>query len=157
MTQSSPASAQLWFEDFPVGREDPLGPLSMTRDGIIAFAREFDPQPFHLDDAAGEASLFGGLASSGWHTCALVHRMMCDAFMLDMAGMGSPGVDHLKWLKPVFPGDRLSGVCRVVDAREMNSRPGLGLVRFRAEVANQEGAPVYQMEAWVIVRKRPAA
>jgi len=156
MTITSP-SPRYWFQDFPVGREIALGPLTLTRESVVAFARDFDPQPFHLDDAAAEASLFGALSASGWHTCALVNRMLCDAFILQSAGLGSPGIDNIKWIKPVYPGDVLSGRTVVLDARLMKSRAGVGLVHFRTEIANQNSEPVLTMEAWIMLRARAEA
>ncbi|MFP5399979.1 MAG: MaoC family dehydratase, partial [Gammaproteobacteria bacterium] len=133
-----PAIRYRW-EDFPVGSVREFGAATLTREAVIAFARDFDPQPFHLDDAAAEASLFGRLSASGWHTCALAMRMMCDAYLLESSSLGSPGVDHLRWLKPVFPGDTLRMRMEVLEARPMNSRPDVGLLRTRWEVINQGG------------------
>lgn len=146
-----------WYEDFPVGKEWALTPVTLTRESIIAFARDYDPQPFHLDDAAGEASLFGALAASGWQTCALAHRMLCDVVILDMAGLGSPGVDNIKWLKPVLVGDTIAGRAIVTEARLMKSRPGIGLVCVRTEIVNQKGELVLTMSGWTIIRQRRAA
>lgn len=101
-----PASRLFW-EDFPAGHVREFGALVVTRESVLAFARAYDPQPFHLDDAGAEASLFGRLAASGWHTCAMAMRMMCDAYLLESASLGSPGIDNLRWLKPVYPGDTL--------------------------------------------------
>ena len=143
-----------WWEDFPVGRVREFGAATLTREAVIAFARDFDPQPFHLDDAAAEASLFGRLSASGWHTCALAMRMMCDAYLLESSSLGSPGVDHLRWLKPVFPGDTLRMRMEVLEARPMNSRPDVGLLRTRWEVINQGGDLVLTMEGWGMFRRR---
>lgn len=159
MTDTAPAqkTPRYWYEDFTVGREWALAPATLTRESIIAFARAYDPQPFHLDDAAGKASLFGALAASGWQTCALAHRMLCDAVILDMAGLGSPGVDSIKWLKPVLVGDTLSGRAVVTEARPMKSRPGIGLVCVATEIVNQNGEPVLTMSGWTIIRRREGA
>lgn len=145
-----------WWEDFPVGSVREFGAATLTREAVIAFARDFDPQPFHLDDAAAEASLFGRLSASGWHTCALAMRMMCDAYLLESSSLGSPGVDHLRWLKPVFPGDTLRMRMEVLEARPMNSRPDVGLLRTRWEVINQGGDLVLTMEGWGMFRRRDA-
>ena len=120
---------RLYWEDFVVGSVRDFGAMPVTREAALAFARDFDPQPFHLDDEAAAASLFGRLAASGWHTCAMAMRMMCDAYMLESSSLGSPGIDNLRWLKPVFPGDTLSMRLTVLAARPMNSRPGVGLVQ----------------------------
>lgn len=149
-------SIRYWWEDFPVGSVREFGAATLTRDAVIAFARDFDPQPFHLDDAAAEASLFGRLSASGWHTCALAMRMMCDAYLLESSSLGSPGVDQLRWLKPVYPGDTLHMRMEVLEARPMNSRPDVGLVRTRWEVINQDGDLVLTMDGWGMFRRRDA-
>ncbi len=129
----------LCFEDFPVGRVFRAGPRVVTKDEIVAFAQEFDPQPFHLDEEAAKDSLLGGLAASGWHTCCLVMRMMCDAYVLRSSSMGAPGVDEVRWLKPLRPGDALSMEARVTAARLSSSRPGLGVVSFEWDITTQDG------------------
>jgi acyl dehydratase len=140
-----------------VGQVRIFGAMPVTRDAVLAFAREFDPQPFHLDDEAAQASLFGGLSASGWHTCAMAMRMMCDAYLLDSTSLGSPGIDHLKWVKPVYPGDTLSVRFTVIEARPMASRPGVGLIRSQWDVLNQHGADVLTMQGWGMFRRREAA
>lgn len=134
-----------YFEDFAVGQELPLAPYSISRDELIAFSAEFDPQPFHLDETAGSQSLLGGLAASGWHTCAIFMRMMCDGWLSDSSSMGSPGIDQARWLHPVRAGDRLTGVSEVLDVRASSSRPGMGIVRFRHRVENAKGVAVLEM------------
>jgi len=151
------AEIRYWWEDFPAGHVREFGGLVVTREDVLAFARAYDPQPFHIDDAAAEASLFGRLAASGWHTCAMAMRMMCDAYLLDSASLGSPGVDQLRWLKPVYPGDTLRVRLTVLEARPMTSRPQAGLVKSRWEVMNQSGDIVLSMEGWGMFRRRPAA
>lgn len=148
---------RLHWEDFPAGSTRAFGPMAVTREATVAFARLWDPQPIHLDDAAAEASLFGRLSASGWHTCAMAMRMMCDAYLLDSASLGSPGLDSVKWLKPVFPGDMLHGHLTVLEARPMNSKPEVGLVRSRWEVFNQHDHAVLEMEGWGMFRRRGAA
>ena len=157
LAAASPRPALLHWEDFPVGQVRVFGAMQVTRDAVLAFAREFDPQPFHLDDEAAKASLFGGLSASGWHTCAMAMRMMCDAYLLDAASLGSPGIDHLKWVKPVFPGDTLSVRFTVLEARPMSSRPGVGLVRSQWDVCNQCCEVVLTMQGWGMFRQRDAA
>ena len=146
-----------YWEDFPAGSTREFGPMAVTREATIAFARQWDPQPFHLDDAAAEGSLFGRLSASGWHTCAMTMRMMCDTYLLDTASLGSPGIESLKWLRPVYPGDTLHGRLTVLEARPMNSKPGVGLARSRWEVFNQLDEAVLEMEGWGMFRRRPAA
>jgi acyl dehydratase len=150
-------TCRYYWEDYPAGSTREFGPLAVTREATIAFAREFDPQPFHLDDAAAEASLFGRLAASGWHTCAMTMRMMCDAYLLDTASVGSPGVDHLRWLKPVHPGDTLHGRITVLESRPMNSKPSIGLMRSRCDVYNQHDEAVLTLETWGMIRRRAPA
>jgi acyl dehydratase len=144
-----------YWEDFPPGSVREFGGMVVEREAVLAFASAFDPQPFHLDDAAAEASLFGRLSASGWHTCAMTMRMMCDAYLLDAASLGSPGIDSLRWLKPVFPGDTLRVRMTVLQARPMASRPTVGLVQSGWEVLNQHGEPVLAMEGWGMFRRRP--
>ena len=164
MSNSAPAPAPspstlLHWEDFPVGQVRVFGAMPVTREAVLAFAAQFDPQPFHLDDEAAEASLFGGLSASGWHTCAMAMRMMCDDYLLNSTSLGSPGMDQLKWLLPVRPGDTLSMRFTVLDTRPMASRPGVGLIRASWEVLNQNREPVLAMQGWGMFRQRqqPAA
>ena len=148
---------RLFWEDFPAGQRREFGAMPVSREAVIAFASQFDPQPFHLDDEAAAASLFGRLSASGWHTCAMAMRMMCDDYLLDAASLGSPGIDSLRWLKPVYPGDTLRMRMDVLEARPMNSKPHVGLVRSRWELHNQDGATVLQMEGWGMFRRRDVA
>ena len=145
-----------YFEDFHAGQEFPFGPHPVTRAEIVAFAAEFDPQPFHLDEKAAADSLLGGLAASGWHTCAMFMRMMFDGWLKDSASMGSPGIDSLKWMRPVRPGDVLSGRSVVLDTRTSKSRPDRGFVRFRHEVMNGSGEQVMVVENPVMLERRGA-
>ncbi|MEO8668301.1 MAG: MaoC family dehydratase [Bauldia sp.] len=143
-----------YFEDFTPGTVLTLAPRHVTRAEIIAFAAEFDPQPFHLDEQAPASALVGGLIASGWHVSALFMRMICDAFMVDSSSMGSPGITTLKWQKPVRPGDTLSGTCTVLEARRSKSRPEMGIVRFRHEVVNQSGEIVMWLENPILFAAR---
>ncbi len=152
-----PRPPRLFWEDFPAGHHMDFGATPVTRDAVIAFASQFDPQPFHLDDEAAAGSLFGRLSASGWHTCAMAMRMMCDAYLLDSASLGSPGIDSLRWLKPVHPGDTLRMAMDVLEARPMNSKPDVGLVRSRWLVRNQHDEPVLTMEGWGMFRRRDVA
>lgn len=158
MTNANPARLiKHYWEDFGAGTVRESGEMAVSREAVLEFARQFDPQPFHLDDEAAAGSLFGRLSASGWHTCAMAMRMMCDDYLLDSASLGSPGIDQLKWLKPVCPGDTLSMRMTVLEARVMNSRPGVGLVRSRWEVLNQRHEPVLTMEGWGMFGRRPEA
>ena len=148
---------RLFWEDFPVGQVREFGHYVVSREAMLAFARQFDPQPFHLDDAAAEASLFGRLSASGWHTCAMAMRMMCDNYLLESASLGSPGIEKLNWLKPVYPGDVLHLRIEVLEARPMTSRPSVGLVRSRTSVLNQNDDVVLTMEGVGMFRRRSEA
>ncbi len=143
-----------YWEDFEVGKVREFGRCEVTREAVLEFAERYDPQPFHLDDDAAAASLFGRLAASGWHTCAMAMRMMCEGYLLESAALGSPGVERLTWPAPVFPGDVLSMRNTVLEARPLTSRPQVGLVRSRSEVLNQDGQVVLSMEGVGFFRRR---
>ena len=125
---------KLHWEDFEPGAVALYGPRLVTREEIVAFAAEFDPQPMHLDEAAASATLLGGLGASGWHSCALLMRMICDGFILNSTSMGSPGVEEVRWLKPLRPGTTIRLRSTVMDKRESKSRPDMGMVKFLFEV-----------------------
>lgn len=146
---------RIYWEDFVPGTSREFGAMPVSRDAVLAFAAQFDPQPFHLDDAAAAASPFGRLAASGWHTCAMAMRLMCDDYLLESASLGSPGIDELRWLQPVFPGDTLSVTLSVLESRPMASRPGAGLVRTSWEVLNQQREVVMSMKGWNMFARRP--
>ena len=132
----------LTFSAFPPGHTGTLPPKTVTRDEVLTFAREFDPQPMHLDEAAAAKSLLGGIAASGWHSCAMLMRMICDGFLLDTASMGSPGLEEVRWIKPVMPGDVLTATYTVKEARLSKSRPDMGVARMFYEVMRQDGETV---------------
>lgn len=134
------------YDDFEVGASLDLGSKLVTAEEIVAFASEFDPQPMHLDEAAGKAGILGGLSASGWHTCAMFMRMMCDAFLLESTSQGAPGIDQVRWKRPVLAGDTLTGKVTVLGKRTSRSRPQLGFVSMRAELANQRGEAVFELE-----------
>jgi acyl dehydratase len=135
----------LYFEDFPVGAE-----------AIVEFARQFDPQTFHLDDEAARGTQAGGLIASGWQTAALLMRMSCDEFVLRAASEGGPGVEELNWIRPVRPGDRLRARRTTLSARASASRPGVGLVGFLFEVLNQDREVVMTQKNVIFLRRRPS-
>lgn len=134
------------YEDFEIGSSLELGSKLVTAEEIVEFASEFDPQSMHLDQAAGDASILGGLSASGWHICGMFMRMLCDALLLDSTSQGSPGIDEVKWKKPVLAGDHLTALSTVLDKRMSSSRPGLGLVSMRAEMINQRGESVFELQ-----------
>lgn len=147
-----------YWEDMQAGHVRQLGSITPTREEIIAFATQFDPQPFHLDDEAAKSSVFGALCASGWHTCSMAMRLMVTNFTQQAASLGSPGLENIKWLKPVLPNDTLSLQSTVLETRPMNSRPDVGLVRSLWEMYNQHGDKVLHMEGWGMFRRRtPAA
>jgi acyl dehydratase len=125
---------ELHFEDFTTGRVFDLGTTVVDHDEMVAFARRFDPQPFHVDEEAGKASIFGGLAASGWFTASLWMRAYYDSVLARAASLGSPGGEEIVWPAPVFAGDELRAVMEVVEARRSRSRPNLGLVKLRASL-----------------------
>ena len=147
------------YEDFTEGLEIDLGPYPVTRDEVIEFAREFDPQPFHLDEEAAKDTLLGGLSASGWHSCAMMMRMMADAYILDSSSQGSPGVDYVRWKRPVRPGDVLHGTARVVSRRLSSKRPTLGILKITTDLRNQTGETVLESAYTLLVltREGPAA
>lgn len=147
---------RIFWEDFHAGEVREFGAVTLHRDEIVAFARQFDPQPFHLDEEAGRATPYGGLIASGWHTVALAMRMMCDEYLLDAASLGSPGLENLRWTAPVRPGDTLRMRLTVLATRVMNSRPAVGLVDTRWQLFNQHGEQVLDMRGYGMFGRRPA-
>lgn len=147
----------LYWEDFKVGEPVVMGSHTFTEEEIIAFARQFDPQPFHVDPQAAARSAFGGLIASGWHTCAVCMRLNCETFINRSVSLGSPGLDNIKWTKPVRPGDTITYRRTVLETRASQSRPGVGLLRSRTEAHNQAGELVMSMEGWGMFGRRPAA
>ncbi len=144
----------LFFEDFAVGDQRSYGRQPVSADDIIAFARVFDAQDFHVDPEAAKATFVGELIGSGWHTSAIMMRMMCEGFLHESTGLGAPGLDELKWLRPVLPGDVLGMRHTVLETKESRSRPDIGLVRFRFEVLNQAGEAVQEVINWIIFGRR---
>jgi len=146
----------LYFEDIPLGdvRESPS--RAVTHDEIVAFARQFDPQPFHTDDEAARRTFYGGLLASGWHTTAILMRLLWETFLKDAASLGSPGVDEVRWIKPVRPGDTLRARFTVTEARPSQSRPDRGIVRSFSEVFNQHGEIVMTLRGLGLFARRPA-
>lgn len=146
-----------YLEDIKVGEKAAFGNYEVTREEVLAFASRYDPQPFHLDDEAAAKTHFGRVAASGWHTCAMTMRMIVEHMQHEenRAGLGSPGVDELRWLKPVFPGDRLRVETEVVEVRPSQSKPDIGSIRTNTVVFNQDDVPVMKMTSIVLVRRRP--
>lgn len=150
------STPRIFFEDFTPGDEATHGPVEVSAEEIVDFARQWDPQPMHLSEEGGDASMLGGLSASGWHTCCVLMRMMCDDFLTDTACMGSPGIEENRWLRPVHPGDRLTAKRTVLDTRPLASRPNIGLVRVRYDLANEDGERVLTMTFPFMVVRREA-
>lgn len=144
-----------YFEDFPLGEVIELGTRTITQDEIIAFARDFDPQAFHTDPLLAQQSSFGGIVASGWHSVVIFMRLLVDAVLRETAGLGSPGVDEIRWLKPVRPGDTLSGRTTIIEATPSRSKPDRGLVKQRGELTNQHGDIVMTLVGMSLFRRRP--
>ena len=135
----SVATEKRYFEDFQAGDVIDVGSLTVTQDEIIAFARQYDPQAMHIDPNAASFTIYGGLIASGWHTVSLFMRLLVENVVGKTVSLGSPGVEELRWPRPVRPGDTLSGQMEIVETRASNSRPNMGIVRWRGEVRNQHG------------------
>jgi acyl dehydratase len=133
------------------------GPRPVTREEIVAFAAEFDPQPMHLDEEAARHSILGGLAASGWHTCCLMMQMACDSFVLNSSSMGAPGVDEVKWLKPLRPGTNITLRTTVLEIRTSKSRPEMGFVKALMEVLDDERAQIMTLTTSMIMERRATA
>lgn len=142
------------YEDFAVKQSFPYGKKLMTAEEIIRFAKKFDPQPMHLDDEAGKASLLGGMAASGWHTCGIFMQLAFEAFVKNSTAQGAPGVDDLRWKRPVHAGDELSGSSTVLQKRVLRSRPHIGLVTFRHIITNQRSETVMELENSILFALR---
>ena len=144
----------IFFEDVEAGELPEFGAYAVTEEEILGFARAYDPQPFHLDAEAGKRSLLGGLAASGWHTAAMAHRMLYEAFLKNTASMGGPGVEELKWLKPVRPGDLLHARRTLLDKRASKSRPEMGITRHLLETFNGAGECVMTQQNVLLLGRR---
>lgn len=138
----------IWWEDFRVGETTELGRHTFTEQEIVAFGRQYDPQPFHIDAEKAAGSAFGGLIASGWQTCAVGMRLMCEHTINQTVSLGSPGIDNIRWLKPVRAGDTITYRRIVVESRPSSSKPNVGLVKSRWEATNQRGELVMTMEGW---------
>ena len=145
----------LYLEDFSPGQTIELGHRGLTQDEMVGFARQFDPQPFHVDEAAAKKSIYGGIIASGWHTVAMQMRLMVDGYLSRTAAMGSPGVDQIRWLLPVRPGDTLTARGTVKEVRRSTSKPDRGIVSTLYETFNQKGERVMTMQGMTMIKSRP--
>ena len=150
-------SYKYYWEDFYPGQVREAGGISLSEEEIIEFGRKYDPQPFHTDREKAKRSFFGGLIASGWQTAAVCMRLICDLYLLEAASMGSPGVDEVRWVKPVRAGDTLRLKTTVLETRASTSRPDMGTVRSRSEVYNQHGELVMHMSGVGMFRRREPA
>lgn len=148
----------IYLEDLKVGDRASFGSYPVTREEVIDFASKYDMQPFHLSDEAAAKTHFGRLAASGWHTCAMTMAMIAQNVVgTDQAGLGSPGVDELRWLKPVYPGDTLRVESEIVEVTPSRSKPEIGSFRTAVKVLNQENVPVMTFTSIVLMQRRPPA
>ena len=147
-------SQDRWFEDYVPGTVHDLGSVVVDEQEVIAFARQFDPQPFHLDKERAEKSAFGGLIASGWHTACMAMRLIVDHYLSEVSSEGSPGIDELRWLRPVRPGEQLSVRATILDARLSRSRPERGIVRSQIETLNQDEEVVMHLTSTIFIRCR---
>ena len=146
--------SKLYWEDFVPGRVTEHGPRLITREEIVGFAAEFDPQPMHLDEEAARGTMLGGLSASGWHACCILMRMSADGFVLNSSSMGAPGVDEVRWLAPIRPGDQLTLRVTVLETRASKSRPDMGFVRCQFELSRAPGVPVMTLTTSLMMGRR---
>jgi acyl dehydratase len=147
----------IYFEDLEVGAETEFGSYEVTREEVIEFATKYDPQPFHLSDEAAAKTHFGRIAASGWHTTAMTMAVIARYVVGDeQAGLGSPGIDELRWLKPVYPGDTLTVRGKIIEKTPSRSKPDIGSFRTQTTVTNQDDVPVMRFTSIVLMRRRPA-
>ena len=150
------AQSMRYFEDLEIGAETYFGSYEVTREEVIEFAQKYDPQPFHLSDEAAAKTHFGRIAASGWHTCAMTMAVIARHVVAnEQAGLGSPGIDELRWLKPVYPGDTLHVRGKIVEKTPSRSKPEIGSFRTQNTVTNQDDVPVLTFQSIVLIRRRP--
>lgn len=147
---------RLYFEDFQPGQVREAAGPEITEEEIVRFASLYDPQPFHIDRESAEQSFYGGIIASGWHTGVIAMRLMCELYLLEAASLGSPGIDELRWTKPVRPGDRLKLRMTVLETKISRSKPTMGSVRSYWEIFNQHDEQVMHMTGWGLFARRPA-
>jgi acyl dehydratase len=143
-----------YFEDYPPGAVYEFGEVAVAAEDILAFARRFDPQAMHVDPERAKGTIFGGLIASGWHTTAMMMRLLCDNFLSPASSLASPGIDELRWLRPVRPGDRLRLRVTVLEATRSRSKPDRGMVRTLVEMLNQQGEVVMSLKPMNLLRCR---
>jgi acyl dehydratase len=151
-----PSAAPRYWDDYEVGQKFPLGSATFTEQEIVDFARQFDPQPFHIDVEAASQSMYGGIIASGWHIAAKMMRLFVDNYVDRRTALGSPGLDELRWLKPVRGGDVLTGWVECAGKVESKSRPTMGIIHEHWHVTNQKGELVMTTKGINMVRRRPS-
>lgn len=149
------SQAKWYFEDFEVGKVINVGSRTVTEEEIIDFAKQFDPQPFHVDKAVATQSMYGGIIASGWHTCGMIMRLMVDGFLNNSASLGSPGVDEIRWIKPVRGGDTLTVTTTALEMRPSGSKPDRGVVVTQWQATNQHGELVATIKGMGMFQRRP--
>lgn len=154
MSDHPQKNIKYFWEDLPVGRVREIGSITVDHDEVIAFASKYDPQPFHLNEEAAAKSMFGKLSASGWHTCSMAMGLMVRGFLHESSSLGSPGMEGIKWMKPVYPGDTLTLRQHITESRPMKSRPDVGLTRTVWEMFNQHGEQVLMMDGYGMFRRR---
>lgn len=150
------SKAPRYWDDYEVGQKFPLGSTSFTADEIVDFGRQYDPQSFHVDADAARQSMFGGLIASGWHVTAKLMRLFVDNYVDQRTALGSPGVDEVRWMKPVRPGDTLTALVECTGKVPSKSRPGMGIIHEQWQATNQKGELVMTLKGTNMVRRRPA-
>lgn len=153
--RTEPAPATRYYEDFHVGDVIDVGSVSVSQADMIAFAKQYDPQPMHTDPGAASFTIYGGLIASGWHTVGLFMRLLVDSVVAKTSSLGSPGVEELRWPLPVRPGDTLRGSMEILETRVSNSRPSMGIVRWRGTVRNEHGQLVMSLIGTNFFGRRP--
>ena len=147
--------AMIYFEDLEVGSTSKFGRYDVTREEVMEFAQKYDPQPFHLDEEAAAKTHFGRLSASGWHTCAMTMAMLVENMKTSrQAGLGSPGMDNLRWVKPVYPGDTLRVETTIIEKRRSKNRPDMGLFKSDLTIFNQDDEPVMTMRSNGLIKVR---
>ena len=144
----------IYFEDLNIGKKILIGPISVSEKEIIEFAKKFDPQPFHIDVEKAKESLFGNLCASGWHTCSLYMRMLYDGLLINLASLGSPGMNEIRWIKPLFPNETINGVLTIISKTPSKSKPSIGSMVIDSKVFNSKKELIMTMQSISIVKKR---
>ncbi|MBT3939739.1 MAG: MaoC family dehydratase [Pelagibacterales bacterium] len=144
----------IYFEDLNIGKKILIGPISVSEKEIIEFAKKFDPQPFHVDIEKAKDSLFGNLCASGWHTCSLYMRMLYDGLLINLASLGSPGMNEIRWIKPLFPDETINGELTIISKTPSKSKPSIGSMVIDSKVFNSKKELIMTMQSISIVKKR---